>query len=124
MFNKTRQKIAEWIWPLDTAALTRKNLNGVDLEASYDELPQEEYKEFLTNAGLVFKNKAFKRVIDHFIASQVEYAAKQAQDVRQLDFARASINGMTLVYEEFERLNGLYIEMVKSKETYDKWGIL
>jgi hypothetical protein len=114
-----RRKLAEWLYPCDMAALTRKNLNDIKVDSAYLDLPQDDYKKFLAEASVIFNRPEFKEVTSHLIAAQVEYVAREAQDVRQMDFARASINGISLVFEEFERLNSLYEATVKPKEDYD-----
>ena len=120
-----RKTLAEWLYPHDMAELTRKNLGQIKVESSFIEnLSMDDYKQFLTDAGTLFRNPTFKAVKDYLISCQIEFAAKEAQDMRQVDFARASINGISIMWEEFERLNGLYEEMVKKNDSYDKFDIV
>lgn len=120
-----RKKLAEWLYPVDMAALTRQNLNNIKVDTSYiDELPMEEYKDFLNKTREIWLNPAFKVIRDHLASVQVDYVAREAQDVRQMDFARASINGVSLFWEEVQHLNSLFESLAKTDEKYDRNEIL
>lgn len=123
--NELRRKLAEWLYPVDMAALTRKNLDNIKVGSQYLEgLTQDDYKSFLSDANVIFTRPVFDAVISHLANMQVEYVAKEAQDLRQVDFGRASINGIALVREEFERLKSLYESTIKPEEKYDKHDIV
>ena len=119
-----RRKLAEWLYPIDIAALTRKNLNDVKVEPYIESFSMEENREFLNQAHDIWINPALKKIKDHLISAQVEFVAREARDVRQMDFARASINGLSLIYEELEHLNSLFENLSKHEENYDKYDIV
>lgn len=119
-----RRKIAEWLYPTDMAALTRANLNAIKVEPYIEDLSVEEYREFLNKAHEIWANPVFRKVKDHLMSAQVDYVARQAQDLRQMDFARASINGLSLIWEEFEHLNSLFENLNKKEDIYDRYDIV
>lgn len=119
-----RRKIAEWLYPTDMAALTRANLNAIKVEPYIEDLSVEEYREFLNKAHEIWVNPVFRKVKDHLMSAQVDYVARQAQDLRQMDFARASINGLSLIWEEFEHLNSLFENLNKKEDIYDRYDIV
>ena len=119
-----RRRLAEWLYPTDMAALTRRNLGGVKVDAPYLEFLKEEYDDFLKKAHEIWVNPVLKSVREHLSEAQVDYIVKEAQDVRQMDFARASLNGICLVWEEMERLNSLFEGLSRKEDEYDRTEIM
>jgi len=88
-----------------------------------DSLPKEEQADILAFAETVFTNKLFRKVIDPLVFAQLDHAAREAPEMRNVEFARASANGVELVAEEFERLSSLYRERLKKEELFNKYNI-
>ena len=93
---------------LSVADLVRQKLQGITVNTSLiDEMSHEERIDFCEKANDVFKNPSFKRVIDFLISLQVDTTVKRAANMEEVLFGRATINGLSLVREEFERLANL-----------------
>ena len=109
----------------DISALTREQLKGIDLDVSYlEDMTEKEKKDFLGKAELIAKNDVLDRIIDRLIKSQIDFTVKGAKDMEQVNFGRATINGLTLLREEINRLSALYNDEIKPAEEFDKYDIL
>lgn len=66
------------------------------------EMSQEEMMEHDKVISSIAKMPAFRREISALVDTQVYWHAKEADGLRQQDFSKGSINGLTLVLEAFE----------------------
>lgn len=122
-----RKRLAFWLYPVDVVALTRSQLDGVDLSSKYiDDLPKEEREMHIANAHNIFSNPTFSFVIDHLIGQQADEIVRRAPNMDSILFGRGSINGQDLIKEEFERLSDLQREIMlaNKKDDYDKFSVL
>lgn len=74
---------------------------------------------FLTEVHELAKNKALTRLSEWLIRNQVAHAALSARDAAELNFARASINGIKLIGEEVDRIEGIWQAEHAAPEQYD-----
>ncbi len=107
------------------ADLVRQQLAGITVDLSYlDEMSEEEREEFLVKGKQIHENPAFQRVATHRISEQVDLTVKDAKNIEEVNFGRATINGISLLQEEFERLAGMYDEKHKPAEAFNKFETL
>ncbi len=106
--------------------VTRHQLGSINLKDLKDarEWTEAEKKQHNADLGVVVSKKAFKIEVDNLREAQAYFCAEQAQDNRQLDFARGTINGITLVMERLEQLAGKHYQDTKPKEDYDVHAVL
>ncbi len=65
---------------------------------------------FLSKAhDIVNNNNTFKIVVESLIIEQEHHTMLHASDMPEVNFGRASVNGMMLVEEELNRLGNMYI---------------
>lgn len=106
--------------------VVRHHLGSINLKDLKDarEWSEGERKNHFAELGVMVSKKSFAIEIDNLRETQAYFCAEQAQDVRQLDFARGTINGITLVKERFEQLAGEHYQQTKPKEDYDVHAVL
>ena len=122
-----RKRLAEWIYPVDVLELTRRNLHAIVIKDSYiDDLQKEEREQMIAHAHAVYSNPSFAFVIDHLINEQIDETVKRASAMDAIWFGRGSINGQTLIKEEFERLSLIYKDRVIQNRVkdFDKFSVL
>ena len=124
---------------LDISALVREKLAGIDLSANlitedhtanYIHHLSEAMKEpgvrhaMLRSAKQISQEPAFKAVLEWLIVSQVLFSVKRAANMDQVNFGRASINGIELVLEEIEYLANLFDSENKVDEPFDPHEVI
>jgi len=96
-----------------------ENFSNID-----NSLEETDKKELYRSANELLDNKAFKMISRYLINCQGNYAVRQAEDYNKVCFSRAVINGIELIKEEADRLNGLYNDLNKNEESFDKRKII
>lgn len=111
---------------LSIVDLVREQLHGFNphLLDTEDELleiitDEESQEAFLNEVKKLADNTALPRIMEHLIRNQVLYSAKEAPTLDAINFGRASVNGITLIQEEIERLKTLFDERHAPKEQFD-----
>lgn len=108
-------------------SLVREQLKGTTLDMvkdGYADMTEKEKAELYANAELIRTNPAFKFVYEHIINLQGNYTVREALDINQVSFGRATINGVNLFNEEMKRLSNIYRETNAKEEDFDKHGVL
>lgn len=103
----------------DIKDLVRERLKGIRpnhpednsiLQNHIAELDDVSRLAFLSKAhDLVKNNNTFKIVVDSLIVEQEHFSMLNASDMVDVNFGRASVNGVMLVEEEMNRLAGMYL---------------
>jgi hypothetical protein len=126
MFNQLRLRLANRIHPIDLVAFTRSVLKGVSTKnlESYNAMAENDKRNFEADASLVFKNKTFNAVLDELIQAQIQFAIREAHNMDEVLFARATINGLELIREEFAKLNSEYEQHLEQGARFNKFDIL
>jgi len=126
-------KKAEELVASEPALLVRGKLGSINVRDGLDEefgrdyldkMKEKEKKEFISQASAVFNNPTFNKVIDNLLNSQAVKTITTSETERHLDCGRFTINGIGLVLAEYERLEGLYKDLTKPKEEFDKREII
>ena len=97
------------------------SINLTDLKAARA-WTENERADHNSEMAVIHQKKGFKLEIDNLKDAQAYFTAEQAQDNRQLDFARGTMNGIALVWERIEQLAGEHLNKTKPKEGYDPYG--
>lgn len=109
-----------------SSSLVRQQLHGVQIThdvVGLDAMQIDARSEFLASVHKVMQEPAFMKVLHLLMNEQVRVSMLEAQDWEGVKFGRATINGIALVEEEFEKYDADYLETVQPKEKFDKQSI-
>jgi len=110
----------------DVKDLVRGKLKGLRpghpdddfLSDKLESMDEPERLDFLLKAQEVVKNGTFQEVLKYLIIESEHKAMLYSVDMTEVNFNRATINGLMLISEELERLGSMYKEQqeaVKNK---------
>lgn len=112
-------------------ASLREQLKGydyrsIDVDVAIEEMVEDDddLLNFLKDVHDLSENEALRKIRKYIIAEQIDSSIKYAEDMAQVNFGRATINGLALEEKEIERLNALYLEKVDTEEDFDKHEIV
>jgi len=88
------------------------------------DLSPDKQRTMVAKAVEVFNNEAFYLVVNHLINHQACESILQAPDSQRIMFHRAGINVLTLLKDEFKRLDGIYKKSNSPDEEYDKGEVI
>lgn len=113
-------------------ALVREQLAGFDsslldsdkeiLEGFGDDT--EALNTFLAHVKDLYENPARAVIQNYLIRNQIQTGIMEADSLTELNFSRATINGITLYDEEVGSLYGKYKELHQHDEDYDAHGVV
>jgi hypothetical protein len=113
--------------------LIREQLKGFDikllnLDNSHDVWTdlagEEEVDVFLTKCHQLRENESLNKIIDWLIREQMIFMSQESNSVQELNFGRATINGLSLFREKVVELDKLYVERHKPEEVFDSHKVL
>lgn len=108
--------------------LVREQMKGFNPHLHLDDsdltnlMDSEELDGFLAKAKDLSDNIVYKKVCEHIKRNQAQYAVLEAGNLEQMNFARATINGVSLVEDEINSLLILYNARHEVEEKYDKYS--
>ena len=121
----------------DVVKATRELLKGFDLSALKNSLYANEMEDvllaqggeaeqlvFLSKIKDVYDNKQFQSLMDYIVCNQVLYSFRVADNLGSMNFGRATVNGVSVVKDEIERLTKIYRERTAPVEAYDDKKII
>lgn len=79
-------------------------------------LETPERLDFLSKLHAVSKNKPFEKLCEHLMSEAMRKATLEATDIVDVNFQRATINGLQLLEEELAHYAGIYLEEKKAKD--------
>lgn len=116
---------------LNIVDLTRENLKGFNprLLDNEDDLPEvlgevENQDEFLSKVKSLKDNPAFEIIANYLIRNQIMYSVKTATPLDEINFGRATINGVSLFKEEVARLSTVFEERHAKKPEFDEHEVV
>jgi len=115
---------ADWENELDVVDLVRERLEGVKLDNVLGNLNEAETKEYITEMARVADNKWMKLLLNDLKVKQIMFTVKQARNMEEVSFGRATINGISLIEEELVRVKALDEESKKPKGEFDEHAII
>lgn len=113
-------------------SLVRNTLGGFDpkLLDTEDDLPEvlgevEAQDVFLAGMKRLKEDKHLWLLVDYLTRNQIIHAVKEAQTLDTINFARATINGWSLLREEVDRLTSVYVDRhPTNKLTFDEHEVV
>lgn len=103
--------------------LNREQLGSISLNEMRDkDLSENEIKE--RNAKISSDFKILEQTIKILLIAQEEFMANQCENEKQLLFGRGTVNGLSLLLDEFQSFKGQHDELTKPKEGFNKHKII
>jgi len=91
-----------------------ENSNWLAVHISNMEKPER--LEFLSKAHTILKDTTFKVVMEYLMTEAMRKATLEAGDIVDVNFQRATVNGLMLLEEELSNLSSTYLEEKKLQE--------
>ena len=91
-----------------------ENSNWLAVHISNMEKPER--LEFLSKAHTILKDTTFKVVMEYLMTEAMRKATLEAGNIVDVNFQRATINGLMLLEEELSNLSSTYLEEKKLQE--------
>lgn len=111
---------------LTVVDLVREQLKGInprildnENDILVDVVGDDSIDSFLAACHDLHKSIALSKIIDYLVRDQVLYSAKTAVGLEEINFGRATINGLSLLREEVERLDTVYAERHAVEPKFD-----
>ena len=112
------KEIYNYLFHKSVLLLNRNQLGSIDLKDVRDkELTENEIKE--RNAKISSDFKIIENTIKKLLIAQEEFMANQCENESQLLFGRGTVNGLSILLEEFQSYKGQHDEITKPKESYN-----
>ncbi len=94
-----------------TGDLVRHQLGSIDLKDFESFLPKNEserkaYVQYIASGYKGYLDPTFKKLVQ----TQLEFIGKEATDWEKVIFARGTLNGISLIFEEFEKCFAEHIQ--------------
>lgn len=99
-------------------------VNATDILEEIKQQTGSDGTEFLAGIKEAYKNDALRRLDKFLIRNQIVYSAREAETLDQINFGRATVNGLVLRQGEIDRLYGVYLARHPDEEPYDKFSAL
>lgn len=129
--NRKHIEFEEYKASVSIADMVRENLKGFDpkLFDTEEDLPHilgeiEEQDSFLGKVYSLKKNDTINTIINYIIRNQISFSATQAKDLNEINFGRATINGLELFRDEINRLATIYEERHANEPDFDKHDVV
>jgi hypothetical protein len=123
MLKELRKRLAEWLYPVDTVELVRRHYRLTHDAKSFNEMEKDEQDRLCANAFTLCSNPAFKIVLSYLANEQLDYTACFSPTWESTLIGRGSINGISKVSEEFEKLSSIHKSSLQN-EQYNKHDIV
>lgn len=124
--NDYEDKVRLFEATVDIKDIVRERLKGVNpkrpdenqaslmtLVASFE---TPERLDFLSKAYTIAENTTLKTVTDYLLTECMRKATTESEDMGDVNFQRATMNGLMLLEEELGNLAGMYLEEKKLQE--------
>lgn len=127
-YEALRDEQKRKIESIDVVDAFRANMRGYDMRLldekgslldAADLAEGEGLNEFLSKAHDIANSPVFKRIMAFLKRNQIHHAAVEGKTLDEINFARATLNALTLLEEELEALDGVYKERNAPEEGYD-----
>lgn len=121
---KLRRRVALALYPIDIVELNRHQLGGVSHSELHYDLDEVSLKQMASYCYGLRDDRNFKRITDTIIEAQIDFIAKQATSLELVAFGRATINGVSLVRDEIERLASIHEEQTTRNNEYNRFDVV
>lgn len=117
------KEIYNYIFNKSATLLNRHQLGSIDLTDVRDKkLTENEIRE--RNAAITVAYKHIENAIKRLEVAQEEYLSTHCEQTKPVLFGRGSINGISLVLEEFEDYKQQHDELIKPTEGFNKHKVI
>jgi len=90
--------------------LRPKRVNDLDLYDEIVSMSKSERLGFLSKVYEIQNNEQFKRICDEIIKEQMLKIAKESGTMEEVNFARATINGIEIIEESIKVFSDFYLK--------------
>lgn len=111
--------------------LIREQLKGInpklfenDNDILVEMAGEDSINTFLSGVHDLNKSNALSRILDVLIRDQVLHSAKEAIGLDEINFGRATVNGLSLLREEVGRLDTVYLERHAKEPEFDEHSVV
>ncbi|MEY2595072.1 MAG: hypothetical protein RI965_344 [Bacteroidota bacterium] len=108
---------------------TRKSLSSgnfkheFNTDSLFKNLTENEKKELLSSASIIFTNPTFKKIYDEIFTILVLELAGSATQETLLEY-QGKLKGIDLVFDTLQSYHVQYVEMVKKNDEFDKFSVI
>jgi len=88
------------------------------------DIPEAERLGFLGNLADVIENDSFRKLMEHLYTKQLITTSLESENIDEVNFGRATINGLSIVEESLERYANIYYERSSDESDYDEYSII
>lgn len=96
--------------------------NQDDIEVLYE--TEDGLDSFLADTVALNNNKTLQELINVLKRNQVMHIAMETNNIEEVNFGRATINGLLLLQEEIARLAAIHAKKNEKEEEYDETELL
>lgn len=125
------EQLKKEVESLDVVSLVRAQLKGFDPKLLNDtrDLPEilgdiESQTPFLAKMKTLQDTPELWQLISYLERNQILFATKEAPTLEAINFARATINGWSLLREEVDRLATIYAERHAAQPEFDEHEVV
>lgn len=79
---------------------------------------------FMRNMKDVIENDDFRTLLEHLYTMQLVETGIQSNSLEELNFGRATVNGIKLIEDELSRYATLYNEHTQQEPDFDEYSII
>jgi hypothetical protein len=97
-----------------------KNRVGITI---FDGMSEAERDEFIIAVHGLHSSKALRTITDFLTRAQVMEGAMGADSLTALNFSRATVNGLMLPWDTINEIEGIYLNLKKSPDSYDRFSV-
>lgn len=125
-YERLCKEVEEEKQNLNLVDIVREQMKGFNPQLLLDDsdltdlMDGEELDGFLAKAKDLTDNIVLKKICEHIKRNQMQYSALESNSLEQLNFGRATINGVSLLEDELDSLVLLYEQRHAKEEDYDK----
>jgi len=108
------------------ADFIRDKYKGIKFVSSdiFDGMTEAEIKDFKAECSTIFSKKCFSKVLDNLINEQVNFSIRQAQNMEQVNFGRATVNGIELVRDVFAEFDSETKKENSKPEEFNRFNVI
>lgn len=88
------------------------------------DIPEGERLGFLGDLADVIENDSFRTLMEDLYTKQLITTSLESEDIDEVNFGRATINGIKIVEESLERYANIYYERSSDESDYDEYSII
>ncbi len=118
---------------IDIVNLTREQLKGyqmrpisalnIAISEITEGMSETQRNDYYTAAHELYENETLQMICNFLVQKQVMNIALQAHNIEEVNFNRASINGLSLIWDELKAAEGIFQKANQPEEDFNKFSI-